>query len=97
MRLSLWWGACTWTMKGGNGGNGINVAMDLFLLGPTSKKLLQTALTENLLFLGRLTKLRQTGTVDEYITAFEALSFRIMGLQDAFYMECFISGIKEAI
>jgi len=48
-------------------------------------------------FLGRLTKLRQTGTVDEYITAFEALAFRIWGLTDAFYTECFISGLKEAI
>jgi len=35
-------------------------------------------------FLGRLTKLRQTGTMDEYITAFEALAFRTRGLQDAF-------------
>ena len=48
-------------------------------------------------FLGRLTKLRQTGTVDEYITAFEALAFRTWGLSDAFYTECFISGLKEAI
>ena len=48
-------------------------------------------------FLGRLTKLRQTGTVDEYITAFEALAFRTKGLTDEFYMECFISGLKEAI
>ena len=48
-------------------------------------------------FLGRLTKLRQTGTVDEYITAFEALAFRTGGLQDEFYTECFVSGLKEAI
>ena len=48
-------------------------------------------------FLGRLTKLRQTGTVDEYITAFEALAFRTKGLTDDFYTECFISGLKEAI
>jgi len=48
-------------------------------------------------FLGRLTKLRQTGTVDEYIIAFEALAFRTWGLTDVFYTECFISGLKEAI
>jgi len=48
-------------------------------------------------FLGRLTKLRQTGIVDEYIIAFEALAFRVRGLTDAFYMKCFISGLKEAI
>ena len=47
--------------------------------------------------MGRLTKLRQTGTVDEYITAFEALAFRTWGLSDVFYTECFISGLKEAI
>jgi len=48
-------------------------------------------------FLGSLTKLRQTGTVDEYITAFEALAFRTQHLSDEFYTECFISGLKEAI
>ena len=31
-------------------------------------------------FLGRLTKLRQTGTMNEYIAAFEALVFRTIGL-----------------
>lgn len=48
-------------------------------------------------FLGRLTKLRQTGTVQEYIKAFEALAFRIGGLADEFDLECFISGLKDAI
>ena len=48
-------------------------------------------------FLGRLTKLRQTSTVDEYITAFEALAFCTRGLTDEFYTECFISSLKEAI
>eukprot|EP00253_Pinus_taeda_P028424 PITA_28424 len=48
-------------------------------------------------FLGRLTKLRQTDTVEEYITAFESLAFHTWGLSDAFYMECFISSLKEAI
>eukprot|EP00253_Pinus_taeda_P012205 PITA_12205 len=35
--------------------------------------------------------------MDEYITAFEALAFCTRGLSDVFYMECFISGLKEAI
>eukprot|EP00253_Pinus_taeda_P034242 PITA_34242 len=48
-------------------------------------------------FLGPLTKLQQTGTVDEYITAFEALAFRTRGLSDVFYTKCFISGLEEAI
>eukprot|EP00253_Pinus_taeda_P029980 PITA_29980 len=48
-------------------------------------------------YLGRLTKLRQTGTVEEYINAFESLAFRTKGLTDEFYMECFINGLKEAI
>lgn len=37
-------------MKGGNGENGINVAMELLWLGPPSKTLLQNALNRNLLF-----------------------------------------------
>ena len=35
--------------------------------------------------------------MDEYITSFEALAFGTRGLSDVFYMECFISGLKEAI
>ena len=60
-------------------------------------KALQDRFDQESSFLGRLTKLRQTGTVDEYITAFEALAFRTWGLSDVFYTECFISGLKEAI
>eukprot|EP00253_Pinus_taeda_P018379 PITA_18379 len=48
-------------------------------------------------FLGRLTKLCQTGTVNEYITAFEALAFRTGGLHDQSYLECFVNGLKEGI
>eukprot|EP00253_Pinus_taeda_P016898 PITA_16898 len=48
-------------------------------------------------YLGLLTKLRQTGTVEEYINAFECLAFRTKGLTDEFYTKCFISGLKEAI
>jgi len=35
--------------------------------------------------------------VNEYIVAFEALAFCTGGLQDEFYTECFVSGLKEAI
>ena len=49
------------------------------------------------IFLFRLTKLRQIGTVNEYIAAFKALAFHTGGLHDVFYMECFVSGLKEAI
>eukprot|EP00253_Pinus_taeda_P010028 PITA_10028 len=48
-------------------------------------------------YLVHLTKLQQTGTVEEYINAFESLAFRTKGLTNEFYMECFISGLKEAI
>eukprot|EP00253_Pinus_taeda_P026508 PITA_26508 len=61
------------------------------------KKALTDCFDQESDFLGRLTKLRQTGTVDEYITAFEALAFRTRGLSDVFYTECFINGLKEAI
>eukprot|EP00253_Pinus_taeda_P029026 PITA_29026 len=61
------------------------------------KKALTDRFDQESSFLGCLTKLRQTGTVDEYITAFEALAFCTRGLSDVFYTECFISGLKEAI
>jgi len=60
-------------------------------------KALQDRFDQESSFLGHLTKLRQTGTMDEYITAFEALAFHTWGLSDVFYTECFISGLKEAI
>eukprot|EP00253_Pinus_taeda_P006430 PITA_06430 len=63
----------------------------------TLKKALMEHFDHDSAFLGRLTELQQTGTVDEYITAFEALAFHTIGLQDEFYTECFISGLKEAI
>ena len=68
-----------------------------FRTWPKFTKALQDRFDHESSFLGRLTKLRQTGTVDEYITAFEALAFRTRGLLDVFYTECFISGLKEAI
>jgi hypothetical protein len=47
--------------------------------------------------LGHLTKLKQLVTVEDFITAFECLAFRIEGMSDAFFQECFISGLKDEI
>jgi hypothetical protein len=47
--------------------------------------------------LGRLTKLKQLGTVEDFIAAFERLAFRTEGMSDAFFRECFISGLKDEI
>jgi hypothetical protein len=45
--------------------------------------------------LGRLKKLKQLGTMEDFITAFECLAFRIEGMSDAFFQECFINGLKD--
>jgi hypothetical protein len=47
--------------------------------------------------LGCLKKLKQSGTVEDFIVAFERLTFRTEGMTDAFFRECFISGLKEEI
>jgi hypothetical protein len=47
--------------------------------------------------LGCLTKLKQLGIIEDFIAAFECLAFRIEGMTDAFFRECFISGLKEDI
>jgi hypothetical protein len=47
--------------------------------------------------LGHLTKLKQLGTVEDFIAAFERLAFRTEGMSDAFFRECFISGLKDEI
>jgi hypothetical protein len=47
--------------------------------------------------LGRLTKLKQSGIVEDFITSFELLDFRTEGMLDAFFRECFISGLKDEI
>jgi hypothetical protein len=47
--------------------------------------------------LGHLTKLKQLGTVEDFIAAFEHLDFRTEGMTDVFFRECFISGLKEEI
>jgi hypothetical protein len=45
--------------------------------------------------LGRLPKLKQSGTTKDFIAAFEHLSFRTKGMLDAFFRECFINGLKD--
>jgi hypothetical protein len=47
--------------------------------------------------LGHLKKLKQSGTVEDFIATFEHLAFRTEGMTDAFFRECFISGLKEEI
>jgi hypothetical protein len=47
--------------------------------------------------LGRLTKSKQSGTVEDFIAAFERLAFRTEGMNDTFFRECFISSLKEEI
>ena len=47
--------------------------------------------------LGHLTKLKQFGTMEDFIASFERLDFRTDGMSDAFFQECFISGLKDEI
>ena len=47
--------------------------------------------------LGHLTKLKQYGTVEDFITSFDHFSFWTEGISDAFFHECFISGLKDEI
>jgi hypothetical protein len=47
--------------------------------------------------LGHLTKLKQSGIVEDFIVSFERLTFRTEGMSDAFFRECFISGLKDEI
>jgi hypothetical protein len=47
--------------------------------------------------LGHLTMLKQLGTVEDFIVAFECLAFRTEGMSDAFFQECFISSLKDEI
>jgi hypothetical protein len=47
--------------------------------------------------LGHLTKMKQLGIVEDFIAAFERLSFRTEGMSDAFFRECFISSLKDEI
>jgi hypothetical protein len=44
-----------------------------------------------------LTKLKQSGTVEDFIASFEHLNFRMEGMLDTFFMEFFINGLKYDI
>jgi hypothetical protein len=47
--------------------------------------------------LGHLTKLKLSGTMEEYITSFEQLDFQTEGISDTFFCEFFFSGLKDDI
>jgi hypothetical protein len=47
--------------------------------------------------LGHLKKLKQLGTIEDFIVAFECLDFRTEGMSNAFFQECFINGFKDEI
>jgi hypothetical protein len=47
--------------------------------------------------LGHLKKLKQSGIVEDFIVDFECLDFRKKGMSDAFFLDCFISGLKDEI
>ena len=46
---------------------------------------------------GKLCKLTQIGSVEEYQHAFEQLSNKITGLSEGFLRSCFVSGLKPLI
>jgi hypothetical protein len=41
-----------------------------------------------------LTKLKQSGTLDDFIAAFECLDFITEGMSDSFFSELFINSLK---
>ena len=45
--------------------------------------------------MGTFTKLRQTGSVEEYQIAFEILSNKINGVSEEFRRSTFLSGLKD--
>ena len=46
---------------------------------------------------GAFTKLRQTGSVEEYHTAFEILSNKINGVSEEFRISTFLSGLRDEL
>jgi hypothetical protein len=48
-------------------------------------------------YLSHLTKLKQSGTVEEFITTFEHLAFRTEGMSNEFFREYFITSLKDEI
>jgi hypothetical protein len=45
--------------------------------------------------LGRLTKMKQYGTMEYIIDSFEHLDLHMEGMSDDFLGECFISGLRD--
>ena len=54
-------------------------------------------LTNFLIFFGKLTKLQQIGSVEEYQSKFEKLLAKVGHLPQARQVSCFISGLCESI
>jgi len=48
-------------------------------------------------FLGRFTKLFQTGSVSDFIMTFKQFPIKTKGSSDEFYLEYFLSGLKDSI
>jgi hypothetical protein len=44
-----------------------------------------------------LAKLKQSGTMEDFIASFEHLDFQTEGMTDVFFREGFISGVKDEI
>ena len=47
--------------------------------------------------LGHFTKLKHSSIVEYFISTFEHLAFKMEGMSNAFFRECFISGLKDEI
>jgi hypothetical protein len=48
-------------------------------------------------YLEHVTKVKKTRSDAYFITSLEQLAIRTEGLSDEFYLQCFISGLKEEI
>ena len=47
--------------------------------------------------MGTFTKFRQIGSVEEYQTTFEILSYKINGMSEEFRISTFLSGLKDEL
>jgi hypothetical protein len=74
-----------WILNIGNGGNGIKNHAKGMWLGHNLLQKFMNALTLTPTHLGHLTKLKQSGTVEDFIASFEQLDFRTEGMSDAFF------------
>jgi hypothetical protein len=69
-----------WILNAGNGGNGIKRHARGMLLGPSLLSEIYECFDTDTHYLGHLTKLKQSGTVEDFITTFEHLDFRTEGM-----------------